>query len=65
MRYPTVNEGSVMPEAAGRILQGIAIQERLAKQEAEAIAEQESLIALQERNEKEKLVVLFLFPNSQ
>ncbi len=54
-----------MAEAAGRILQGIAIQERLAKQEAEAIAEQESLIALQERNEKEKLVVLFLFPNSQ
>ncbi|MCA6552881.1 MAG: hypothetical protein IM585_12970 [Pseudanabaena sp. M135S2SP2A07QC] len=60
-----MNEGSVMAEAAGRILQGIAIQERLAKQEAEAIAEQESLIALQERNEKEKLVVLFLFPNSQ
>ena len=35
--------------------QAIALQERRAKQEAEAIAKQERLIALQERNKNEKL----------
>ena len=37
------------------MVEAIATQERLAKQEAEAIAEQERLIALQERNKNEKL----------
>ena len=50
-------DGNLLLTAEERVIvvEAIATQERLAKQEAEAIAEQERLIALQERNKNEKL----------